>query len=168
MIEKNSKILKNKSKDMDSNFLQQSLKSYWERRRDDSLMLAKLRDDTWNMLNMQHIIPNSKRWDFSDIVVAINKLKDPPTWLKVATTLENPSPTHNISVAYCKKYNNCSSGCSLKHKKRFAFSIISQYWDDAGSWNLPHRRQRHSCPSQLILWPQHPLTGKKSGKRRRF
>ena len=30
-------------------------------------MLATLRDDTWNVLNKQHIIPNSKRWDYSDI-----------------------------------------------------------------------------------------------------
>ena len=54
----NSKILMNKSKDRDSNFLvvqSKSLKSYWERR-DDSLMLATIRDDTWNVLNMQHII----------------------------------------------------------------------------------------------------------------
>ena len=29
-------------------------------------------------------------------VVAIKRLKDPPTWLKVATTLEKPStPTHD-------------------------------------------------------------------------
>ena len=48
-------------------FLQQSLTSYWEKRKDDSLMLATIRDDTCNMLNMQHIIPNSERWDYSDI-----------------------------------------------------------------------------------------------------
>ena len=42
-----------------------SIKSYWEKRRDDALMLATIHDDTWDMLNMQHIIPN--RWDYSDI-----------------------------------------------------------------------------------------------------
>ena len=58
-------------------------------------MLATIRDDTWNVLNMQHIIPNSKRWDYSDIPsVAKKRLKDPPTWLKVATTIEKPpTPT---------------------------------------------------------------------------
>ena len=30
-------------------------------------MLATIRDDTCNALNMQHIITNSKRWDYSDI-----------------------------------------------------------------------------------------------------
>ena len=30
-------------------------------------MLATVCADTWNVLNMQHIIPNSKRWDYSDI-----------------------------------------------------------------------------------------------------
>ena len=34
---------------------------------DGSLKLATIRDDTWNVLNMQHITPNSKRWDYSDI-----------------------------------------------------------------------------------------------------
>ena len=57
-------------------------------------MLAKIRDDSWNVLNIQHITPNSKRWDYSDTpVVAIKRLKDPPTWMKVATTLEKSQPT---------------------------------------------------------------------------
>ena len=29
-------------------------------------MLATIRDDTLNVLNMLHITPNSKRWDHSD------------------------------------------------------------------------------------------------------
>ena len=32
--------------------------------------------------------------------MAINRLKDPPTWLKVATTLENPpTPTHSCVIS---------------------------------------------------------------------
>ena len=112
MIQKNiwkatwkSKILKNKSKDRESNFLvvfsSTKTERAIERRRDDSLMLTTIRDDTWNVLNMQHITPNSKRWDYSDIPGGgHNTLKDPPTWLKVATTLEK-SPTHKISAG-CK------------------------------------------------------------------
>ena len=30
-------------------------------------MLVTIRDDTWNVLNMQHIIPDLERWDYSDI-----------------------------------------------------------------------------------------------------
>ena len=30
-------------------------------------MLAKICDDTWNVLNMQQITPNLKRWHYSDI-----------------------------------------------------------------------------------------------------
>ena len=30
-------------------------------------MLATIHDDTWNMLNMQHITPNSEQWDCSGI-----------------------------------------------------------------------------------------------------
>ena len=41
-------------------------------------MLATIRDDTWNVLNMQHITPNSKRWDYSDIPVGgYEKIKGP-------------------------------------------------------------------------------------------
>ena len=29
-------------------------------------MLATIRDDPWNVLNMQHITQNSKRWYYSD------------------------------------------------------------------------------------------------------
>ena len=58
-----SEILKNKSIDRDCNFLvvlsfSKALKSYWEKRRDESWMLATIRYDTRNVLNMQHIIPN--------------------------------------------------------------------------------------------------------------
>ena len=46
-------------------------------------------DDTWNMLNMQYLTPYLKRWDYSDIPGGGTKrLKDPPTWLKVTTTLK--------------------------------------------------------------------------------
>ena len=31
------------------------------------MMLVAIRDDIWNVVNMQHTIPNSKRWDYSDI-----------------------------------------------------------------------------------------------------
>ena len=31
-------------------------------------MLATIRDDTWSVFNMQHITPNSKTWDYSDIL----------------------------------------------------------------------------------------------------
>ena len=31
-------------------------------------MLATIRYDTWSVFNMQHITPNSKTWDYSDIL----------------------------------------------------------------------------------------------------
>ena len=60
-------------------------------------MLVTNRDDTWNVLNIQYITPDSKRWYHSDIPGGGHKrLMDPPTCLKVATTLEMPpNPTHN-------------------------------------------------------------------------
>ena len=63
-------------------------------------MLATIHDDTWNVRNMQHITPNSKRWDYSDIPGGSHKLsKDPLAWLKVATTLEKPpAPAHPLAI----------------------------------------------------------------------
>ena len=61
-------------------------------------MLDTIRDDTWNALNMQHVTPNSKRWDYSDIPGGGHKrLNDLPIWQKVATSFEKPPvPTHGL------------------------------------------------------------------------
>ena len=72
-----------------------------QQRKNSSLMMATIRNDTLNVLNMQHITPNSKRWNHSDIPGGGHKrLKDPLTWLKVASTLEKPPtpPTRPQSV----------------------------------------------------------------------
>ena len=56
-------------KERDSNFpvIFPPSKDYWEGRRDDLLIMVTIRDDTRNVINMQHITLNSKRWDYSDI-----------------------------------------------------------------------------------------------------
>ena len=54
-------------------FLQRDVKGNWEKWRNDWLMLATIRDDTWNVLNMQHIIPNLKRRDYSDILGSVKR-----------------------------------------------------------------------------------------------
>ena len=41
-------------------------------------MLATIRDDTWNVFNMQHITPNSKRWDYSDTINGDHKKIEGP------------------------------------------------------------------------------------------
>ena len=63
-------------------------------------MLATICDDAWNVLNIQHITPHSKRWDYSDTSGGGHKkIKGPPTWLKVATTLEKPpTVTHESNL----------------------------------------------------------------------
>ena len=70
--EKSLKKMKIKSKDRDSNVLvvfssSKALRAIQKTRRVDSLMLATIRDDTWNVLHMQHITPNLNRWDYSNI-----------------------------------------------------------------------------------------------------
>ena len=91
-------------------------------------MLATIRDDTWNMLNMQRITPNSKRWDYSDIPGGgTENIKNPPTRLKVTTTLEKtPTPTYvlHLSMLCYIKINTNVSPChddvtKLKHFPRY-------------------------------------------------
>ena len=79
-------------------FLQQGLKSYWEKRRDGSLKLATIRDDTWNVLNMQHITPNSKRWDYSDIPGGSHgQIKGPTHMVEGGHHPRNRPPTLGIT-----------------------------------------------------------------------
>ena len=61
----------------------------------DSLMFVTIRDDTWNVRKMEHLIPNLKIWDYSDIPGG-----GPPTCSKVATTLEKPPtpPTRYVQI----------------------------------------------------------------------
>ena len=69
-------------------------------------MLATIRDDIWNVLNMQHVIPNSKRWDYSYITRGGHKtIKEPARMAEGHTTLEMPpTPTHpKWPSGYCKK-----------------------------------------------------------------
>ena len=69
----------------------------------DSLLLATIRDDTWNVLNMQHIIPNPKKWDYSDIPGGGHKQsKGPAHMVEGDHRLQKNTPqnTHIDSKAY--------------------------------------------------------------------
>ena len=59
-------------------------------------MLATIRDDTWNVFNMQHITPNSKRCDYSDIPGACHKKIKGPAYMVVGGhhLRKAPNPTH--------------------------------------------------------------------------
>ena len=74
----------------------------------DSLMLNTIHDDTWIVLNIQHINPNSKRFNYFDIAGGGTwKIsKDQLTWLKVTTTSEkNPTPTYYALPSVHSKIN---------------------------------------------------------------
>ena len=49
-------------------------------------MLVTIRDDTWNVLNIQHITPNSKIWDYSG---DYKKIEGPAHMVE-----KPPNPTH--------------------------------------------------------------------------
>ena len=67
-------------------------------------MMATIREDTWNVINMQHITPNSKRWDNSDIPGGGHKkIKGPPPTYMVEgghhlRKALNPTPTWHLQV----------------------------------------------------------------------
>ena len=67
-------------------------------------MLAIIRDDTWNVLNMQHITPNSKRWDCSDIPGGgLKKIKGPAHMVEGGHHLKkspHPLPTNRRELDY--------------------------------------------------------------------
>ena len=68
-------------------------------------MLAPIRDDTWNVRNMQHLIPNSKRWDYSDIPGGGHKyIKGPGHIVESDHDLRiAPNPTHSHTT--CSYYD---------------------------------------------------------------
>ena len=104
------------SKDSDSNvFLQLGLESYWDRKRNDSLMLDTSHVDTWNMLNIQHIALNVKRWDYSDILTGVfEKIKRPVHMVEGAHHLrERPTPTWHLLQIYQSYWLSLSNDTSL-------------------------------------------------------
>ena len=77
---------------------------YSEKGRDDSLMSARIPDDTWNVLNMQHITPNSKWWGYWDNPQwwHLKRLMDPHwhTWFEGGHHLRNrPQPPSSLQCA---------------------------------------------------------------------
>ena len=55
------------------------IKNSWEKRTEDSLMLATIRDDTRNMVKMQHVAPKYKKMGSfrHPLVRALEKTKGP-------------------------------------------------------------------------------------------
>ena len=65
-------------------------------------MLATIRDDTWNVQNMLHIIINLKRWNIqTSPMVAIDRLKGPAHMVEGGHHLRkapNPDPPLGIWI----------------------------------------------------------------------
>ena len=62
-------------------------------------MLDTIRDDTWNMLNMQHITLNSKRWDYSDFPGGgTEKIKGPAPMVEGDHHLRRPPQATSYSA----------------------------------------------------------------------
>ena len=61
-------------------------------------MLTTIRDDTWNVLNMQHVTPNSRRRDYSDIANGGHKkIKGPAHMVEGGHHHRKaPTPDHKV------------------------------------------------------------------------
>ena len=60
-------------------------------------MLAIIRGDAWNVLNMQHIIANSKWWDYSDIPDGGHKnIKGPTHMVEGGNRLRKAPTAHPL------------------------------------------------------------------------
>ena len=72
-------------------------------------MLATICDNTWNVLNMQHITPNSKRWDYSDIPGGGHKQIEGPAHMVEDGYHLRKAPNHHPPVwasrGILQKYN---------------------------------------------------------------
>ena len=81
-------------------------------------MLATIRDDTWNVLNMQYIIPNSKRWDYSDTPGDSHiKIKGPAHMVEGGHHLRKPPNPHPLEfikdIPYLEKENDSINKLTL-------------------------------------------------------
>ena len=61
-------------------------------------MLATIRDDTRNMLNILHITPNSKRWDYSDTLGGGHKFS---CWRRNIAAQVNIMPADALAPSIC-------------------------------------------------------------------
>ena len=60
-----------------SNIWKTNPQNYLTKRSNDSRILVTMRDDTWNVLNIQHINPILKDGIQTSLVVALEKIKGP-------------------------------------------------------------------------------------------
>ena len=87
-------------------------------------MLATIRDDTWNVLNVQHIIPNSKRWDYVDIPGGGQKyIKGPAHMVEGGHHLGkslHPHPQFDTGHTYIFAYKTRKAWNDRKDKDAYA------------------------------------------------
>ena len=118
-------------------------------------MLATIHDDTWSVPNMQHMTPNSRRRDYSDIRGdGYKKIKDPSTWLKVATTLEkSPPPTHAqiILGTTVKKFKNSYRTTKIKSpSNKYDIDISAKIQCNFVMYSYDMSYLDVSCPQHLV------------------
>ena len=134
-------------------------------------MLATIRDETWDVLNMQHVIPNSKRWDYSDIPSGgQNRLKGPSHMAEGGHHLRKaPHPHPHVSGGLLTSQESLTEGplpqCSLSQDPRRRVSQKAPYHNAPGG--ILWRCENHDNVLQSIKmlqwmkmkwWRQHPTT----------
>ena len=87
-------------------------------------MLAAIRDDTQNVLNIQHITPNSKRWDYSDTPGGGHKKTKGP-----AHTVEGGHHLRKAPNSHPQKH--CEWGVADRRMDR---TILKAAWSQLKNW----------------------------------
>ena len=115
-------------------------------------MLATICDDTWSMLNTQHIIPNSKRWIYSDIAGGGHK-----------SSVNKPDPyLHMMSLGHSEltlagswyvSINSCSQVDILPEESSTHLDFVGFSWVGQLHQYLPN-----GFPSQRAKKCMHVMT----------
>ena len=106
-----------------------------------TLTLVTIRNDTRNMLNMQHITPNLKRWDHSDIPGGGHKNIKGPIHMAEGGHHLRKAPTPHPQIMYMKLFWN----------ERWFSGLLS---DPELTWcaNVTGRKINHSQLAMVFLY----------------
>ena len=100
-------------------------------------MLATIRNDTWNVLNMQHLIPNDRTrhplWRY-------RKIKGPAHMVEGDQHLRkrpHPPPTYATEGrGFQRQIDRHSNSSKLKHHQALLSSHVVALWSHITSYNL--------------------------------
>ena len=131
-------------------------------------MLATIRDDTWNELNMQHITRNSKRWDYSDIPCGGHKKIYVPTHMVEGDhhLWEAPNPYPHVTTWMSNYIAHETTDVITYPSPQLIFVSKRGWWPQHRPWPHMHHisgdihkatNNVHNGNHHVIVMPQLPV-----------